>query len=184
MCLREPGRNDTTGPKYRWQKLQSIRFAGRRCFSGDPVLRHDRLWRHHCAGYLLQEQGPNSIVGSRSSEPAGSWTPPLGRFDFLFNHNFFYVCLDLLIALGVVRDLVLDRRVRKVYRYALPALIAGRSLALYMWRINPHGWRTFTHAILGSCTGELLLGPRQTRLLPAELGPVGLLSVPIHERQN
>jgi len=74
---------------------------------------------------------------------------PIGRFDFLFNHNLFYLCLDLLIALGVVRDLVVDSRVHKVYRYALPALIAGQSLAIYMWRIDPGWWRTISRGILG-----------------------------------
>ncbi len=74
---------------------------------------------------------------------------PLGRFYFLFNHNLFYLCLDLLIGLGVVRDLVVDGRVHKIYRYALPALIAGQSLAIYMWRIDPAWWRTLSHGILG-----------------------------------
>jgi len=73
---------------------------------------------------------------------------PIGRFAFLFDHNLFYLCLDLLIVLGVVRDLVVDRRVHKVYLYALPALIVGQSLAIYLWRINPPWWRTITHAIL------------------------------------
>src|ERR1035438_8853504 len=53
----------------------------------------------------------------------GLMDAPIGRFAFLFDHNLFYLCLDLLIALGVVRDLVVDRRVQKVYLYALPALI-------------------------------------------------------------
>ncbi len=74
---------------------------------------------------------------------------PLARFDFLFDHNLFYLCLDLLIALGVVRDLVVDGRVHKVYGYALPALIAGQSLAIYMWRIDPLWWRTISRGILG-----------------------------------
>ena|SRR5271166_452126 len=74
---------------------------------------------------------------------------PVGRFDFLFNHNLFYLCLDLLMALGIVRDLVVDRRVHKVYLYALPLLIVGQNLAIYMWRINPAWWRGITHAILG-----------------------------------
>jgi hypothetical protein len=73
----------------------------------------------------------------------------LGRFDFLFNHNLFFPGLDLLIVLGVVRDLVVERRVHKVYLYALPALMVGQSLAIYMWRINPPWWRAIAHAILG-----------------------------------
>ncbi len=40
-----------------------------------------------------------------------------GRFDYLFNNNLFYPCLDLLIVLGVARDLLVDRRVHKVYLY-------------------------------------------------------------------
>lgn len=74
---------------------------------------------------------------------------PVGRFDFLFNHSLFYLCLDLLMALGIVRDLVVDRRVHKVYLYALPVLIVGQNLAIYMWRINPSWWQGITHAILG-----------------------------------
>ena len=74
---------------------------------------------------------------------------PVGRFDFLFNHNLFYLCLDLLMGLGIVRDLIVDRRVHKVYLSALPVLIVGQNLAIYMWRINPSWWRGINHAILG-----------------------------------
>jgi len=73
----------------------------------------------------------------------------VGRFAFVFDNSLFFPCLDLLILLGVVRDLVIDRRVHKVYRYALPVLIVGQSLAVYMWRINPPWWQAITHAILG-----------------------------------
>ena len=73
----------------------------------------------------------------------------VARFDFVFDHRLFFLCVDLLITLGVLRDVVVDRRVHKVYLYALPALIAGQSLAIYMWRMNPPWWRTITHAILG-----------------------------------
>ncbi|MGA9565414.1 MAG: hypothetical protein WBS19_07820 [Candidatus Korobacteraceae bacterium] len=73
----------------------------------------------------------------------------LGRFDFLFNHNLFYPCLDLLIVLGMMRDLVVDRRVNKVYVYVLPVLIVGQSLTVYMWRINPSWWQSITRVIMG-----------------------------------
>jgi hypothetical protein len=72
-----------------------------------------------------------------------------GRFDYIFNNNLFFACLDLLIVLGVARDLLVDRRVHKVYRFALPLLFVGQSLALYMWRGNPSWWQGITHAILG-----------------------------------
>ena len=72
----------------------------------------------------------------------------LGRFDFIFNHNLFYLVLDCLIALGMVRDWVVDKRVHKVYLYALPSLIVLQSLAIYTWRIDPKWWQAITQAIL------------------------------------
>ncbi len=72
----------------------------------------------------------------------------IGRFDFMFNHNLFYIALDCLIALGMVRDWVVDKRVHKVYLYALPSLIVVQSLAIYAWRINPKWWQAITQAIL------------------------------------
>ena len=72
-----------------------------------------------------------------------------GRFDYVFDHNLYFLCLDLVILLGVARDLLVDRRVHKVYLYALPLLIAGQSLAVYMFRHNPSWWRGITRAILG-----------------------------------
>jgi len=73
----------------------------------------------------------------------------VGRFAYVLDHNLFYPCLDVLILLGVGRDLVVDRRVHMVYLYALPVLIVGQSLSVYMWRINPPWWQGITHVILG-----------------------------------
>ena len=79
----------------------------------------------------------------------GLMDAPVARFDYVLDHNLFFACLDLLIVLGVARDLLVDRRVHKVYLCALPLLIVGQSLALYMWRSNPSWWQGITHAILG-----------------------------------
>ncbi len=73
----------------------------------------------------------------------------IGRFDFWFNHNIFYAGLDLLIVAGMMRDLVVDGRIHKVYVYALPVLVVGQSLTVYLWRANPPWWQAVTHAILG-----------------------------------
>lgn len=73
----------------------------------------------------------------------------VGRFDFIFNHSLFYIALDVLILLGVARDWVVDKRVHKVYLYALPTLIVVQSLAIYAWRINPKWWQATTQAIMG-----------------------------------
>ena len=72
-----------------------------------------------------------------------------GRFDHVFDDNLFYPCLDLVMVLGVARDLMVDRRVHKVYRYALPLLMVGQGLAVYIWRHNPSWWQGITRAILG-----------------------------------
>jgi hypothetical protein len=71
-----------------------------------------------------------------------------GRFEFLFNHNLFYLALDGLIVLGMARDWTVDKRIHKVYLYALPSLIVVQSLATYTWRINPPWWQAITQAIL------------------------------------
>jgi len=73
----------------------------------------------------------------------------IGRFDFWFNHSIFYVGLDCLILLGVMRDLIVDGRVHKVYLYAIPALIVLQSVAVYAWKVNPAWWQAIAHPILG-----------------------------------
>jgi hypothetical protein len=73
----------------------------------------------------------------------------IGRFDFIFNHNLFYPGLDLLIVAGMVRDLVVDGRIHKVYLYTLPIMIVGQAVTVYLWRANPVWWQGVTHAILG-----------------------------------
>ncbi len=74
---------------------------------------------------------------------------PFGRFDYVFDHNLFYACVDLLILLGVARDILVDGRVHKVYLYALPLMAVGEGLAVYMWRGDPLWWQGITRAILG-----------------------------------
>ena len=73
----------------------------------------------------------------------------VGRFDFIFNHSLFFPVLDLLILLGVARDLVVDGAVHKVYYYTLPLLVVGQSLSVYLWRANPDWWQGIAHPILG-----------------------------------
>lgn len=73
----------------------------------------------------------------------------IGRFDFMFYHALFFPALDLLIALGMARDWVVDGRVHKVYLYALPPIIVLQCFAVYTWKVNPAWWASITHAILG-----------------------------------
>jgi len=73
----------------------------------------------------------------------------VARFDYVFDHNLFFLCVDLLIGLGVARDLLVERRVHKVYLFALPVLIVGQSFAIHMWRHNPSWWQAITRGIMG-----------------------------------
>lgn len=72
-----------------------------------------------------------------------------GRFATIINHDLYYWCLDGVILLGVARDLLVDRRVHKVYLYALPALVVGQNLAVYLWRARPGWWMTMCKETLG-----------------------------------
>ena len=121
---------------------------GSRCLLVGSVHRHDHLWLVHRDGNLLEkEAGIPSAARLRSELP--TYGPAIGRFDFMFNHNLFYPALDCIIVLGMVRDWVVDKRVHKVYLYALPSLIVVQSLAIYAWRINPNWWQGITQAIMG-----------------------------------
>ena len=71
------------------------------------------------------------------------------RFDYVFYRLLFYVCVDVVMLLGVARDLVVDRRVHKVYLYGIPVLVIGQNLAIYLWRGSPGWWLSSCKEILG-----------------------------------
>lgn len=64
----------------------------------------------------------------------------------------FYTGVDALIFLGVVRDLIVNRRVHKVYLYALPILFACQSAAVYVVNHQPPLWMRISRDLLGSTT--------------------------------
>ena len=70
-----------------------------------------------------------------------------GRFPFLPNWGF-YAGVDALILLGVARDLIVNRRIHVVYRYALPAFVAGQIVAFQLWTHHPQWWVRVTSAII------------------------------------
>jgi len=72
------------------------------------------------------------------------------RFHYIGYHDLFYPALDVLIVAGVLRDLIVDGRVNKIYRYVFPAIIVLQALATYLERVNPSWWQAATLAILGS----------------------------------
>jgi len=60
----------------------------------------------------------------------------------------FYAGVDLLIMLGVARDLIVDGSVHRVYRYALPALVVGQVAVMYLVMHNVRAWAKIAHALL------------------------------------
>ena len=72
-----------------------------------------------------------------------------GRFPYVSDHNLFYVCVDAVILLGVLRDLLVSRSVHRVYRVALPVLIAWQALIMYLYLGAPAWWHTLTSRIVG-----------------------------------
>jgi hypothetical protein len=61
---------------------------------------------------------------------------------------FFYTCVDLLILLGVARDLVVDRCIHPVYRWALPAFLVCQVVVVYtVYHHSPY-WLNIAQTIL------------------------------------
>ena len=60
----------------------------------------------------------------------------------------FYVGVDLLILLGVLRDLLVNRSVHAVYRYGLPCMMTSQATAVYLLIVAPPLWLTITHTIV------------------------------------
>lgn len=73
---------------------------------------------------------------------------PFGRSDYIYDHSLFYVFVDAVILLGVVRDLLVNRSVHKVYRVALPVLIVWQAFLIYLWRGAPAWWHTLASRII------------------------------------
>jgi FtsH-binding integral membrane protein len=71
------------------------------------------------------------------------------RFHYIGHHDLDFPALDLLIVAGILRDLIVDGRVNRVYLYILSPMIVLQSWATYLARVNPSWWQAATHAILG-----------------------------------
>jgi len=71
-----------------------------------------------------------------------------GRFPFLPIWGF-YAGVDALILLGIARDLIVNRRIHVVYRYALPLFVVGQIVAVQLWVRHPAWWVRLTNAIVG-----------------------------------
>jgi hypothetical protein len=73
-----------------------------------------------------------------------------GRFPHsLVPENWFYAGTDVLLLLGVVRDLVVTKRVHSVYLYGLPLLMLGQIATIYTYVKSLPQWLKIVHALLG-----------------------------------
>lgn len=61
----------------------------------------------------------------------------------------FYAGVDVLILMGVVRDLIVQRRIHQVYLYALPALIFVQMIVIYLYQWNWPLCVKITRAVAG-----------------------------------
>jgi hypothetical protein len=73
-----------------------------------------------------------------------------GRFPGqLLRPEFFYSGVDLLIVLGLVRDLIVDRRVHQIYLYVLPLFIVGQTIVTYTVFHQLPYWQKIARTIMG-----------------------------------
>jgi len=73
-----------------------------------------------------------------------------GRFpERLLPAEYFYSGVDLLILLGVLRDLIVNRRVHRIYLYALPLFIVGQTVVSITVFHQLAYWQKIAHAIMG-----------------------------------
>jgi hypothetical protein len=73
-----------------------------------------------------------------------------GRFPFpAIRDVWFYAGVDSLILLGVVRDVMVTRKIHPVYLYGLPLLLLGQITIMYVSVKGLPGWMRIAHDILG-----------------------------------
>ena len=73
------------------------------------------------------------------------------RMDHAFarQHNLSYVGVDLMLALGVCRDLLVNRRIHTVYRIGVPLYYVAQFGVIYLAAIGPEWWVRIGRAIAG-----------------------------------
>ena len=72
----------------------------------------------------------------------------IGRLPFL-PPGTFYAGVDLLVVMGIVRDLIVNRRVHVVYKVALPVFAAGQGFAMTVLITKPEWWARLVAGIVG-----------------------------------
>ena len=78
----------------------------------------------------------------------GLLSAAFGRFQYLSDHNIFYAGVDAVILLGVVRDLLVNRRVHRIYLIALPALMVCQAIVVYTFTSGSAWWSRIADRVL------------------------------------
>ena len=68
------------------------------------------------------------------------------------NPLWFYAGVDLLILMGVARDLLVLKRVHPIYAFGLPAALAAQLGALTLFRAAPPAWMAIA-GLFARCGG-------------------------------
>lgn len=77
-------------------------------------------------------------------------TAAFARFNpFIRSHGLGFLGVDAVAALGLFRDLLVHRRIHKVYRVVLPAFLAAQSVVIYVSQTGPQWWIRFARAVVG-----------------------------------
>ena len=72
-----------------------------------------------------------------------------GRFPpHLMPRYWFFVGVDLLVLLGMARDLIVDKRVHRVYAVGLPLFMVCQGIVMYTILNNPPYWVNIANMIL------------------------------------
>ena len=79
----------------------------------------------------------------------GLMSAAFGRIPYLGSHNLFYVAVDAVICLGLLRDLLVDRRIHRVYLIALPLLAIAQFITIRVITTTPPWWSNFAHPLMG-----------------------------------
>jgi hypothetical protein len=62
-------------------------------------------------------------------------------------YNLSYACVDAVILLGVVRDLLVNRRIHKIYFISLPLLAVSQAITVRILATHPAWWVALAHKI-------------------------------------
>lgn len=77
---------------------------------------------------------------------AGLLTAAFGR---LFGINLIFVCVDTVMLMGVAHDLLVNKRIHKLYLIALPCVFVVQIFAIYTWRSASPWWMAIAHVLIG-----------------------------------